>query len=74
MLAVRLELPVLALKAKLTTPLVMPVMVSHAWSLVGANGASRLAVAGSTTGNTSLPAAGTFPFGLSGPRRHEAIL
>ena len=38
MLAVRLVLLVLALKAKLTTPLVTPVMVSHGWSLVGPNG------------------------------------
>ena len=46
-----------AVKVKLTTPLVAPVMVSHGWSLVGANGASRFSVAGSTGGKVSLPAA-----------------
>ena len=55
--AVRLVDPVLAVKEKLTTPLVMPLMVSHGWSLVGANGASRFSVAGNTTGKASLPAA-----------------
>src|ERR1039458_6138358 len=37
--ATRLE--VVAVKEKLTTPLVMPLMVSHDWSLVGAKGGSR---------------------------------
>jgi len=49
---------VLAVKAKLTTPLVMPVIVSQDESLTGANGPVRLAVAGNTTGKTSLPGAG----------------
>ena len=47
---------VLAVKAKLTTPLVTPVMVNHDESLAGANGPVKLAVAGNTTGNVSLPA------------------
>ena len=41
MLAVRGAVVVLAVKLKLTTPLVTPVMVSHGWSLVGANGPAR---------------------------------
>ena len=57
MLALRLEPEVLAGKEKLTTPLVIPVIVSHDWLLTGANGASRLSVAGRTTGKESLPAA-----------------
>ena len=40
---------------KLTTPFVAPVYVSHAWSLVGANGGNRFSVAGNITGKTSLP-------------------
>lgn len=55
--AVRLQPVLFALKAKLTTPLVTVLIVSHDWLLVGANGASRFAVAGSTVGKTSLPAA-----------------
>ena len=50
--------PGLAQKLKLTTPLVTPLMVSQDWSLVGAKGASRLAVGGSTTGNASVPESG----------------
>ena len=49
--------PGLAAKLKLTTPLLMPPMVNHAASLVGANGPLRFIVAGNTTGKTSLPAA-----------------
>src|ERR1700690_727421 len=57
-LAVRMDSEVLAVKAKLTTPLVMPVMVSHGESLTGANGPVKFAVAGKTTGSVSLPANG----------------
>ena len=49
---------VVAEKAKLTTPLALPVMVSHGESLTGANGPVKLAEAGKTTGKVSLPANG----------------
>ena len=54
-MAVRFVADGLAVKAKLTTPLVAPVMVNHDESLTGANGPVKLAVAGSTTGNKSEP-------------------
>ena len=58
-LAVRLVLePTLAVKEKLTTPLVVPLMSSHGWLLVGLNGGSRFCAVGNTTGKASLPAAG----------------
>src|ERR1700690_751377 len=50
MFAVRVELSVLALKLKLTTPLVTPLMVNQGWSLVGANGGSRFTGVGGATG------------------------
>ena len=45
------------MKEKLTMPLATPVMVNQGWSLVGAKGASKLAVVGRTDGKASLPAA-----------------
>jgi hypothetical protein len=56
MVAVR-DGPVLAVKEKLKTLLVTPMIVSHDWSLAGANGSSRFSVAGTTAGKASLPAA-----------------
>src|SRR5580658_7235094 len=56
MVAVRLE-PLLAVKEKLITPSATPPIVSHAWSLAGANGASKFTVAGNTAGRKSVPAA-----------------
>ena len=57
--AVRIGPEVLAVNPKLTTPLVMPVIVSQSASLVGANGPVKLAVAGNTTGSIPLPANGS---------------
>ena len=64
----------MAVKEKLTTPLVMPVMVSHDWSLVGANGGSRFAVAGNTTGKASLPAAEPSNLGVGSTKAYGSSL
>ena len=42
--------------AKLTTPFVTPVIVSHDWSLTGVNGPARFSVVGNTGGSESVPA------------------
>jgi hypothetical protein len=63
-LAVRLVVRGLAVKAKLTTPLMLPVMVSQSESLTGVNGPVKLAVAGNTRGNASLPAAAVSAFAV----------
>ena len=55
--------PVLAETEKLTTPLVMPVIFNHDWSLVGAKGGSRFSVGGLTGDNESLPPAAVSIFG-----------
>src|ERR1051326_4501814 len=52
--AVRIEF-VFAVKEKVTTPLLLPTIVNHGWSLVGANWAWRFIIAGRTMGNESLP-------------------
>ena len=73
-LAVRIDPNVLAVNAKLTTPLVVPVAhANQSASLVGAKGPVKLAVAGNTTGNASLPAA-LIRSWLLDLRRHEAVL
>src|SRR5665213_247228 len=48
--------PVLAVKEKLTMPLVTESIVSHDCELTGANGGGKFCVAGITAGNASLPA------------------
>ena len=45
-----------AVTEKLTTPPLIVSTLSQFWSLLGAKGGSRFAVAGSTTGNASEPA------------------
>src|SRR5580658_4662061 len=56
--------PLLAEKEKLSTPLVMPFMVSHVWSVLGLNGGRRFSAGGNTIGNASAPAATPSNFGV----------